>query len=281
MSLPSVLDVEIVESLSCRPTSSVFRCRDQATNLSVILKQVSLPDPQNPVDHEMENAQQELKVAKILERKGGHPHVMAYDAAFVHEGHLYLLMDDCANGDFFTFLESQPDHRLPEPLALRLWSELVQGVHFLHQNDIAHRDVSLENALLTSQYHVKVCDFGLSTFTTKNQLSSGRVGKAYYMAPEVVIGDAYDAKLADIWSLGISLFILLTGSPLYQVASPSDPRYDVIRRLGINGILNQWHMRHLVSAETIQLLTQLLQTDPKQRLDSTQALLAHMAAHEG
>ncbi|KAG2504195.1 hypothetical protein JM18_009391 [Phytophthora kernoviae] len=105
-----------------------------------------------------------------------------------------------------------PNGRLPEPKAFR---EIVRGLHFLHMNGIAHRDVSLENVLLHDRVY-NIPDFGFATYV--GYLCTEVVGKSYYMTPEVTAGERYAPMPADMQSLGILLFVILTGSPLVQRA---------------------------------------------------------------
>ncbi|KAG6612200.1 serine/threonine protein kinase [Phytophthora cinnamomi] len=105
---------------------------------------------------------------------------------------------------------------------MRLCRQVTLGLHFLHSNGIAHRDVSLENVLLRGGV-CKLSDFGLAT--DAERMCAEVVGKANYMAPEVVAGEAYAPVAADMWSLGIVLFIMLTGSPLWYARVPAEQEF--------------------------------------------------------
>ncbi|GMF44073.1 unnamed protein product [Phytophthora lilii] len=106
---------------------------------------------------------------------------------------------------------------MDERRSIHIMTQVFAGVNYLHQQiGIAHRDLSLENVLMHNG-ECKVSDFGLSVAAKAR--CKERVGKEYYMAPEVVAGKTYDPVKADIWSLGIMWFILLTGSPLVAIAS--------------------------------------------------------------
>ncbi|KAJ8569515.1 hypothetical protein ON010_g5744 [Phytophthora cinnamomi] len=116
----------------------------------------------------------------------------------------------------------------------------------------------------------KLGDFGLAT---RSRLAGGRlVGKNYYMAPEIVAGDVYDPKSADIWSLGIVLFVLLTGSPLVTLASMSVKAFRVLKQAGIVPILQSWGMLTSMPTSAVQLLSGMLEIDPSKRLTITQVL---------
>jgi serine/threonine protein kinase len=180
-------------------------------------------------------------------------------------------------------LEREPRNRLPEVQALPLFKQIFQGVRFLHTNGIAHRDLSLENVLLSHNNNgggagafgtPKICDFGLST--DSDQTCRERVGKNYYMAPEVVAGDAYNPRAADMWSLGIILFVMLTGSPLTPLASEKEEAFVALKEFGIERIVETWHMSDLVSRATMDLLVGLLQIDPFARF-TAEDVVVHRA----
>lgn len=97
--------------------------------------------------------------------------------------------------------------------ALELSSQLAKGVYFLHTYGIIHRDLKLENIMMTDdseQSVPKLVDFGLSAITGPDQEMQGAVGTVAYAAPEIFQGSKYD-KLVDVWSLGIIFYALLMG----------------------------------------------------------------------
>lgn len=265
----SRLDVELTEQIATGPNSVLYLALDRCTYREVVVKQIR-------IHHDKlseQEAHQELRVAQTLCRLPAHPNLVYYHAGFAEAGLLWLVMEPYRGGDLYAFLESQPDQRLDENNALEVWQQIVQAVGYLHRHGIAHRDLSLENILVDEEGVPKVCDFGLSTFIEKDTLAAGQVGKAYYMAPEVVAGDEYDAVQADVWSLGVILFILLTGSPLVQIATSSDPVLRALQTVGVQGILRHWRMDHHVSLRCMDLLDRMLQVSPSQRAKSTEELL--------
>lgn len=241
----------------------------------------------------LDDPREEKAVSNLLRRTHGHPNLVRYYDNAIVDGVLYLVMEFCAGGDLHTYVINRPQHptansAAPTPLeALTMTHQIASGLRFLHHHDIAHRDISLENVLLQDGI-CKLVDFGLATKATRR--CTDRVGKAYYMAPEVVaagrIGDgdasstgrrsAYDPKAADMWSLGIVLFMLLTGSPLISLASVETPSFCSFQRAGLFAVLNAWGMGEQIPKEVQDLLFGLLQIDPRSRLTVDQ-VLAHDA----
>ncbi|KAJ3043148.1 hypothetical protein HDV00_005764 [Rhizophlyctis rosea] len=104
------------------------------------------------------------------------------------------------------------DHGLDEDVARRIFKELTQGVAYLHHRNISHRDLKLENILLTKRTHVKLGDFGLSyAFDPSSPSSDIRAGSDPYLPPEVVLSrPTVDLRAADIWAMGVVLYAMLT-----------------------------------------------------------------------
>lgn len=276
---------QLVQHLRCGEFATISLCaRIEAPDEFVVVKEIrrrcdrQCTDTHTPDCTILDTDLQEVEAVTRVHKVGGHRHVVAFKTISSARDRVTLVMEHCAHGDLFTYLEKQPDRRVSEREALRLFQQAALGVQFLHANGIAHRDLSLENLLLAGDAReLKICDFGLSTST--DAVCSERVGKFNYMGPEVVRSDQYDPVRADIWSLGVVLFILLTGSPLCEVAEPSDPAYDALQHVGVVGILRHWDLEHLYSRETVELLTQLLQLDPLKRIASVESILSRLSAY--
>ena len=126
--------------------------------------------------------------------------------------------------------------RTMTPWILRVqgwFRQLVLSVKFMHENGYCHRDLSLENCMFLDAKCkiIKLIDFGttLKATSERDYFCQGFIGKLGYAAPEVCSGWLYDARKADVWSLGIMLFIMLIGTQLFTVKSPAqiypDGRY--------------------------------------------------------
>ena len=127
---------------------------------------------------------------------------------------LYAVLEYAPDGELFAAVEK--NGAMTEPLAKSVAWQVLAGLNFLHRCGIAHRDMSLENALVSGDT-VKIIDFGLccplQPMGDAARLVRGSVGKRFYMAPEVWAGQRpYDPAAADVWSAGVMLFILVTVS---------------------------------------------------------------------
>ncbi|KAG1695817.1 hypothetical protein DVH05_019156 [Phytophthora capsici] len=207
MATPAALHVR--RQLSPALYGEVLECELPGHRDPVAVKCISLTKAvearsQVQATREIDNPMQEQHVATLLLANGGHRNVVQPYFHFVHDRRLYLVNELCAGGDLHGLVaeRSNASTFLPENEVLSLMRQVLEGVFYLHSTlGIAHRDLSLENVLL-SRGVCKITDFGLST-DARGMCNGGRVGKEFYMAPEVVGGERYNPALADVWSLGI------------------------------------------------------------------------------
>ncbi|GMF45973.1 unnamed protein product [Phytophthora fragariaefolia] len=280
----------VIRSLSSTLYGWVFACEDMQArvettarpNAPVVIKQISLElmtafMRNHPDDgHTPDNPIVEKEVGDILRAAGGHPNLVQYTDSFVEQQTLYLVMEHCADGDMYDYLSRRRQRTMSCMNALGVLSQVAAGLAFLHQHGIAHRDISLENIML-HRGRCKLGDFGLAT---RARRAGGRhVGKKYYMAPEIVAGGSYDPKAADVWSLGIVLFIMLTGSPLVSFASASVKSFCSFKEAGVTTVMESWGIASSMTTSALQLLSGMLEVDPDKRL-TIEHILQHEALNE-
>ena len=209
-----------------------------------------------------EDALLERHVSIMLQNKSDN--VLNLLSEFNENGYMHLVYEYCADGDLFDIVENGTQLTMQD--IQNYFSQIVAGLQCIHENGYAHRDLSLENILINENI-CKICDFGLVMKIT--QRSSVAVGKLNYMAPEVFSGQEYAPEAADMWSLGIILFMLLTGGALATEPSRSDPRFVFLQENGIRALLELWNMEENIPDSAVELLDGLLQIHPNQRLDMT------------
>jgi serine/threonine protein kinase len=276
MAAPPLLHVR--RQLSPALYGEVLECDLPGHDEPVAVKCISLTRAAEARNHvqatrEIDNPAQEQCVAALLVANGGHRNVVQPHFNFVHERRLYLVSELCADGDLHDLVATRLNAAsfLEENEVLSLMHQVLQGVHYLHSAlGVAHRDLSLENVLL-SRGVCKITDFGLST-DSRVVCKGGRVGKEFYMAPEIVAGKRYDPALADVWSLGIMWFIMLTGSPLLPLASRAMEGFDALERHGVGAVIKEWGCASRISTSSTSLLEKMLQIDPQRRVSLDQVL---------
>ncbi|KAG3119117.1 hypothetical protein PI124_g4798 [Phytophthora idaei] len=217
-----------------------------------------------------ENVALERALYHQLNRVGGHRNLLKLRDEIEFDGYLYLVSDFCARGELYELVSSAADGKLLLPIITKYMRQIASGIQFLHANGFAHRDLSLENVLVTDDDQCQVCDFGLAASTAKP--SRETVGKLFYMAPEVLAGVQYDATKADVWSLGVMLFIMLIGAPPVETASSSDARFRLITNKGIRKLIDRWGLTNELPAAAIDLIADMLEVDPEQRISMAEVV---------
>lgn len=186
--------------------------------------------------------------------------VELYDEIVDEKYHLGVF-EFAAGGELFTCVEKVG--ALGSKRARQIFKQMALGVRFLHRHNVCHLDLSLENILLDRDGRIKICDFGVAREVMPGQVLNApgspveRPGKLAYMAPEVFAGKEFD-RSADVYTLGVDLFLLLTGVMPYKMPSTADWNYRLIRSGNISRLLSDWKMSHLVSPLCQDLLLKML-----------------------
>ncbi|KAI4478045.1 hypothetical protein M0804_012236 [Polistes exclamans] len=202
--------------------------------------------------------------------KLNHPHVVHIHSIFQRRTKYFIFMRFAENGDLLDFILK--NGAVTENQA-RIWlRQLTLGLQYLHEMEIAHRDMKCENVLLTTNYNVKLADFGFSRYMIDNRgkrvLSDTYCGSLSYAAPEVLRGAPYNPKHSDIWSLGVILYIIL------NKAMPFDETN--IKVLYEQQISRRWKFRRKIdetlSENAKKTVTNLLEPDVSKRWQVDQIL---------
>ncbi|XP_015901876.3 calcium-dependent protein kinase 26 [Ziziphus jujuba] len=243
----------IIRACSDKFTGEVLACKSIAKDRLVTLDDV------RSVKLEIE----------IMTRLSGHPNVVNLKAVYEEENYVHLLMELCAGGELFHRLQKQG--RFSEYDARIIFRHLMQVVKFCHENGVVHRDLKPENILLattSSSSPIKLADFGLATYCRPGQKLHGTVGSPFYIAPEVLMG-GYN-QVADVWSAGVILYILLSGMPPFWGKTKSRI-FDAVRAADLRFPSDPWDH---ISASAKNLIAGMLCVDPSKRLTAAQ-VLAH------
>lgn len=162
-------------------------------------------------------------------------------------------------GELFDVIASSG--RISGQQAQHYVAQIALGLQHLHAHGVAHLDLSLENVLVDRRAgepdRLVICDFGMARRVVRGQLMSGRPGKLGCMAPEVFAGAAFDGRAADMFSLGVVIFMILTGLPPFRMPALSDERYRLITGGQMRRLLDAWGCGH-VSSDAEDLLSRLL-----------------------
>ncbi|KAK8697601.1 hypothetical protein V6N13_113742 [Hibiscus sabdariffa] len=204
---------------------------------------------------------------QIMHHLTGQPNIVELKGAYEDKQSVHLVMELCAGGELFDRIIAKGHYT--ERAAASLLRTIVQIVHTCHSMGVIHRDLKPENFLLLSKEEdspLKATDFGLSAFYKPGEEFKDIVGSAYYIAPEV-LKRKYGPE-ADIWSIGVILYILLCGTPPFYAESEHGI-FNAIIRGHIDFNCDPWPR---ISPQAKDVVTRMLNLDPKKRLTASQVL---------
>ncbi|XP_048498006.1 serine/threonine-protein kinase SAPK2 isoform X2 [Beta vulgaris subsp. vulgaris] len=178
--------------------------------------------------------------------------------------HLAIVMEYAAGGELFERICNAG--RFREDEARFFFQQLISGVSYCHSMQVCHRDLKLENTLLdgSAAPRVKICDFGYSKSSVLHSQPKSAVGTPAYIAPEVLSKKEYDGKIADVWSCGVTLYVMLVGA--YPFEDPADPKN--FKKALIRIISAQYSIPDNIpiSPECRHLLSRIFVANPEKRI---------------
>ncbi|XP_045508616.1 uncharacterized protein LOC123704327 isoform X1 [Colias croceus] len=193
-----------------------------------------------------------------------HPHIVRLYQVMESTHTLYLVTEYAPNGEIFDHLVTRG--RMPESEAARAFAQMVAAVGYCHANDVVHRDLKAENLLLDRDMNIKLADFGFSNKYTKGSPLSTWCGSPPYAAPELFEGRQYDGPKADIWSLGVVLYVLVCGALPFDGGTLSELRSVVVS--------GKFRIPYFMSQDCEHLIRHMLVVEPERRF-TLQAVAKH------
>ncbi|XP_045191435.2 SNF-related serine/threonine-protein kinase-like isoform X5 [Mercenaria mercenaria] len=161
---------------------------------------------------------QEVRCMKLVQ----HPNVVRLYEVIDTQTKLYLILELGDGGDMYDYIMKH-EKGIEENKARLYFRQIVEAISYCHRLHVVHRDLKPENVVFFKKLElVKLTDFGFSNmFNPGNKLETS-CGSLAYSAPEILLGDSYDAQAVDIWSLGVILFMLVCGKPPFQEVNDSE-----------------------------------------------------------
>ncbi|KAI9116993.1 hypothetical protein K1719_011992 [Acacia pycnantha] len=207
-----------------------------------------------------EHVQREITNHRSLK----HPNIIRFKEVLLTPTHLAIVMEYAAGGELFERICNAG--RFSEDEARYFFQQLISGVSYCHSMEICHRDLKLENTLLDGSPapRLKICDFGYSKSSVLHSQPKSTVGTPAYIAPEVLSRKEYDGKVADVWSCGVTLYVMLVGA--YPFEDPEDPRNfrkTLQRILSVHYSIPDYVR---VSQECRHLLSRIFVANPEKRI---------------
>ncbi|CAL8394684.1 unnamed protein product [Arctogadus glacialis] len=220
----------------------------------------------------LKNMKREPRIHQMVR----HPHIVVLLETLETENSYYMAMELCVGGDLMDRICERK--RLEEREVRRYTRQILSGVEHLHQHGIVHRDLKIENFLLDEHNNIKIVDFGLSNTLKAEPLSldllNTQCGSPAYAAPELLAHRKYGPKV-DVWSVGVSMFAMLTGTLPFMV-EPFNIKQ--LHQKMVNGEISA--IPNDVSKGAVGFVLSLLEADPAKR-PSIRAAMEERWLNEG
>ena len=207
----------------------------------------------------------EIEILKKLD----HPKILKVVDFYSTLKKYYIITEYCHEGELFN--EIIKVGKFDEGQAAFIINQILKAITYCHKMNIIHRDLKPENIMITNRekngcLQVKLIDFGTAKIFEKGHQENKYVGSSYYMAPEI-IKRKYDEK-CDLWSIGVIMYILLTGRPPFD-GNDDDEILENVKK----GVFDKSSYPYpLLSSQSKDLIDKLLQYDPKKRISADQAI---------
>ncbi|KAK2856484.1 hypothetical protein Q5P01_005219 [Channa striata] len=220
----------------------------------------------------LKNMKREPRIHQMVR----HPHIVLLLETLETENSYYMAMELCAGGDLMDRICERK--RLEEREVRRYTRQILSAVEHLHKHGIVHRDLKIENFLLDEHNNIKIVDFGLSNTLKPDSLSlellNTQCGSPAYAAPELLAHRKYGPKV-DVWSVGVSMFAMLTGTLPFTV-EPFNIKQ--LHQKMVNGEISS--IPGDVSKGAVSFVLSLLEPDPAKR-PSVRAAMEERWINEG
>lgn len=157
------------------------------------------------------------------------------------------------------FYQKFKEKKISEEICKKIFYDICDGMAYLHMNHMAHRDIKLENILITDKNDIKIIDFGFGMFAPDDALQNFFCGTPNYMPPEIVVKQSYKGDRADLWSLGILLYKMLVGEFPFKGETEKD-LYKTIQK-------GKFKIPQFISEDAKKILLSLIQLKPEKRIN--------------
>lgn len=169
-------------------------------------------------------------------------------------------MELMSGGDLLSYVRKR--RQLKEDVAKSVFKQIVHAIDYCHEKGILHRDIKLDNILLTIDGGVKLCDFGVSKQIKPGDRMSDQCGTPAYIAPEILEDKGYEGFAVDLWSAGVVLYAILYGTVPFRANNMTELQ-KMIKSAN-------YTLADGISKQAKNLLKRLLEKDPSQRITIAQ-----------
>ena len=226
----------IIEKKGSGASSKVFLVKEINSEEIYAAKVLKKLDISESGEKEIKLFENEIKILNYLKEKTNNPFIIKLINS--GEGEIvrpnkeitknkYIILEYAEKGSLLDYIYYYRNKGLEERFGKIIFYKILQGIQACHKVNICHRDLKLDNILFDINFNPKICDFGLSEFN-QNEFTD-TVGTLKYEAPEILNDKPYNGFEVDIFSLGVTLFTLVTGTFCFQIAKRNNELYNLIK----------------------------------------------------
>ena len=210
-------------------------------------------------EEDLKRCNREMSILKHMD----HPNVIKTYEIISDSLRYYIIMEYCSEGELFDHIVKES--RFSEEKSAFYFYQIISGIDYIHSKNICHRDLKPENLLLNSDDELKIIDFGLSNYKTKekNYLLKTPCGSPCYASPEMILGKKYDGFGIDVWSIGIILFAMLCGYLPFEEGQGENKNELLFKNI-VKCKLN--YPEEFVGKNAKNLLKRIIVRNPKERI---------------
>ena len=211
-----------------------------------------------------ERQKQKIKIETgIMKSLSNSNNVVKFFETYETKKHICIVMEYICAGDLLSYIKKRS--KLTEPVSKFIFKQIILALQYIHSHNIVHRDIKLDNILIDLDNNIKICDFGVSKIIKKGDIMVEQCGTPAYIAPEILKNRGYEGFAVDIWSAGVVLYAMLSGTVPFKGGDINE-----LHELIINGKFNPVKN---ISKDASHLINRLLDIDPKNRITIDEILV--------
>ena len=214
----------------------------------------------------IQNNEKKLLIEKEISilKEISHPNIIKFIEKIYSNSKIYLILEYAKGITLKSYMKNQPNQKLNEFKAKKIFIQLIFALSYLHNNKICHRDIKLDNIIIDDKLNIKIIDLGLGVHFQENKKLNFFCGTPFFMAPEIFKKEFYYGPSVDIWSAGIVLYILLCGKLPFKSNNEKN-----LKQIICNGYIN---FPNYLSFSVKDLIQKMLCVNPLNRINCNQIL---------
>ena len=191
-----------------------------------------------------------------------HSSVVKLLDTFETKNYILIVMENISGGDLLSFVKKRT--KLNEKICKFIFKQLLQAIKYIHTKNVIHRDIKLDNVLIDLNNNIKLCDFGVGKMIHEGEILTDQCGTPAYIAPEILENKGYEGPPVDIWSSGVVLYAMLSGTVPFKANNLND----------LQNMIMTGNFKEIpeISKESNDLLHKLLQVNPQKRITVDEAM---------